>query len=189
MNGVVGRAFVQALSIKDAATLRGLLDNETDSRLAPGPVARSMDGVSAVRVEHQHLFAVPVVTGFGYITEVANWPAYWPGIVRVEPGGRWAEPGDETNVVLKLLGREAKLRLRRFGQDRLVEYDSSQAGLPDARHERHFAADGRGFRYRLVVEFQPRRGLVGICDRVLVRRGIDRALLRTIANLERELPL
>ena len=144
-----------------------------------------MDGVSGVRVEHQHLFAVPVVTGFGYITEVANWPVYWPGIVRVEPGGRWAEPGDETNVVLKLLGREAKLRLRRFEQDRLVEYDSSQAGLPDARHERRFAADGRGFRYRLVVEFQPRRGLVGICDRVLLRRGIDRALLRTIANLER----
>ena len=37
MNGVVGRASAQALSIKDAATLRGLLDNETDSRLAPGP--------------------------------------------------------------------------------------------------------------------------------------------------------
>jgi hypothetical protein len=28
----------------------------------------------------------------------------------------------------------------------------------------------------------------GLYDRVLVRRGIDRALQRTIANLERELP-
>ena len=143
-----------------------------------------------MRVEREHRFTVPVATGFGYITDVANWPAYWPGIVRVEPGGRWAEPGDQTHLVIKLLGREVtlRLRLRRYEKDRLVEYDSSQAGLPDARHERYFAADGSGFRYRLVVEYQPRSGLAGIYDRLLLRRGIDRMLRRTIANLKRELP-
>jgi len=60
--------------------------------------------------------------------------------------------------------------------------------LPDARHERHFDPDGEGFRYRLVVEYEPRGGLKGLYDRVLVRRGIDGALQRTIANLERTLP-
>jgi hypothetical protein len=39
-----------------------------------------------------------------------------------------------------------------------------------------------------VVEYEPRGGLKGLYDRVLVRRGIDGALRRTIANLERTLP-
>lgn len=38
--------------------------------------------------------------------------------------------------------------------------------------------------YRLVVEYEPRGGLRGLYDRVLVRRGIERALKQTIRNLE-----
>ena len=92
--------------------------------------------------------------------------------------------------MIELLRRPVELRmtLRRFEPRRLVEYDSTQAGLPDARHERHFEDDGSGFRYRLVVEYEPRPGLKGLYDRVLVRRGVDGALRRTIANLEQALP-
>jgi hypothetical protein len=61
-------------------------------------------------------------------------------------------------------------------------------GLPDARHERHFAPTDGGFRYRLVVEYAPRPGVKGLYDRLLVRRGVDRALRRTIENLERAFP-
>jgi hypothetical protein len=143
-----------------------------------------------MRVEREHRFDVPLAAGFEYVTDIANWPSYWPGIVRVEPGSRWAAPGDEARIVVELLGRQVELRmaLRRFEPNRLVEYDSAQDGLPDARHERHFDPDGEGFRYRLVVEYEPRGGLKGLYDRVLVRRGIDGALRRTIANLERMLP-
>jgi hypothetical protein len=143
-----------------------------------------------MRVEREHRFDVPLAAGFEYVTDIANWPSYWPGIVRVEPGSRWAAPGDEARIVVELLGRQVELRmaLRRFEPNRLVEYDSAQDGLPDARHERHFDPDGEGFRYRLVVEYEPRGGLKGLYDRVLVRRGIDGALQRTIANLERTLP-
>jgi hypothetical protein len=143
-----------------------------------------------MRVEREHRFDVPLAAGFEYVTDIANWPSYWPGIVRVEPGSRWAAPGDEARIVVELLGRQVELRmaLRRFEPNRLVEYDSAQDGLPDARHERHFDPDGEGFRYRLVVEYEPRGGLTGLYDRVLVRRGIDGALRRTIANLERTLP-
>jgi hypothetical protein len=143
-----------------------------------------------MRVEREHRFDVPLAAGFEYVTDIANWPSYWPGIVRVEPGSRWAAPGDEAGIVVELLGRQVELRmaLRRFEPNRLVEYDSAQDGLPDARHERHFDPDGEGFRYRLVVEYEPRGGLKGLYDRVLVRRGIDGALQRTIANLERTLP-
>ena len=143
-----------------------------------------------MRVEREHRFDVPLAAGFEYVTDIANWPSYWPGIVRVEPGSRWAASGDEARIVVELLGREVELRmaLRRFEPNRLVEYDSAQDGLPDARHERHFDPDGEGFRYRLVVEYEPRGGLKGLYDRVLVRRGIDGALQRTIANLERTLP-
>jgi hypothetical protein len=143
-----------------------------------------------MRIEREHRFDVPLAAGFEYVTNTANWPSYWPGIVRVEPGSRWAAVGDEARIVIELLGRHVELRmiLRRLEPHRLVEYDSTQDGLPDARHERHFEADGSGFRYRLVVEYEPRVGLKGLYDRVLVRRGIDRALRRTIMNLERALP-
>jgi hypothetical protein len=143
-----------------------------------------------MRVEREHQFDVPLAVGFEYVTDIANWPSYWPGIVRVQPGSTWAGPGDEARIVVELLGRQVELRmaLRRFEPNRLVEYDSAQDGLPDARHERHFDPDGEGFRYRLVVEYEPRGGLKGLYDRVLVRRGIDGALRRTIANLERTLP-
>jgi hypothetical protein len=145
--------------------------------------------MSPVRVEAEHRFAVPVARGFAYITDQANWPAYWPGLVRIEPGSRWSGPGDETRLVVKLLGREVELRmtLTALEQDRRVEYTSVQAGLPDARHERHFQGEGDAFDYRLVVEYEPRSGLRGLYDRLLVRRGVARALRATIENLEREL--
>lgn len=143
-----------------------------------------------MRIERDHLFDVPLEAGFEYVTDPANWPSYWPGIVGVEPGSRWTAAGDEARMVIELLGRKVELRmvLRRFEPYRLVEYDSTQDGLPDARHERHFEQAGSGFRYRLVVEYEPRGGLRGVYDRLLVRRGVDRALRRTIENLERALP-
>jgi uncharacterized protein YndB with AHSA1/START domain len=138
-----------------------------------------------VRVEREHLFDVTVEEGFAFITDSANWPRYWPGLVRVEPSSRWSMPGDEARVVTRLLGREVELhmRLRTFEPNRLVEYESRQRGLPDARHERHFIASHGGFRYRLVVEYEPRSGLRGLYDRVIVRRGIERVLGQTLANL------
>lgn len=142
-----------------------------------------------IRVEREHRFDVSLREGFDYITNPANWPAYWPGFVRIEPGWRWKEPGDETRLVVRLLGREVELRmtLTRLDRYRLVEYTTVQRGLPDARHERHFGGGGGGFQYRLVVEFNPRAGLRGVYDRTLVRRGVERALRSTVESLQQEL--
>ena len=139
-----------------------------------------------VRLEREHRFGVPVGTGFAFITNRGNWHRFWPGFVGIEAGSRWSAPGDESRLVTRLLGRKVELRmtLLRFEPNRLVEYRSTQRGLPDARHERHFEAAETGFRYRLVVEYEPRPGLRGVYDRVLVRRGVDRALRQTVANLE-----
>jgi hypothetical protein len=79
------------------------------------------------------------------------------------------------------------MRLTRLELDRLVEYTSVQRGLPDARHERHLSGAGGSFDYRLVVEYAPRDGLRGVYDRVLVRRGVERALRATVENLERKM--
>ena len=56
------------------------------------------------------------------------------------------------------LGRERLLTMTMtsFEPNRLVTYTSTQPGLPDASHERHFESDGAGFIYRLVVEYEPR---------------------------------
>jgi hypothetical protein len=91
--------------------------------------------------------------------------------------------------VTKLLGRERELTMTvaEFEPNRLVTYASTQPGLPDAFHERHFDPDGDGLVYRLVVEYQPRGGIAGLFDRTLLARGIRRALDRTLAALEREL--
>ena len=48
-----------------------------------------------------------------------------------------------------------------FEPNELVTYRSTQRGLPDAYHERHFDRDGAGFVYGLVVEYEPRAGLGG----------------------------
>ena len=143
-----------------------------------------------VRVEHEHRFGVPPEAGFAFITDTHNWPRYWPGFVSMRPGSRWQAPGDETRIVSKLLGREVELRmtLTRFEPNRLVAYESTQDGLPDARHERHFMPAAEGFTYRLVVEYEPRGRLRGVYDRLLVRRGIERALQQTVKNLETVLP-
>jgi uncharacterized protein YndB with AHSA1/START domain len=142
------------------------------------------------RVELTHRFAVPLRDGFDYIVDPRNWPDYWPGLIRVEPGSRWQTPGDRARVVMRLLGRsvELEMTLRTFDPYRLVEYASVQRGLPDARHERGFTEAGDGFDYRLAVTFDPRAGVRGVVDRRLVRGAVARTLQRTVGNLEECLP-
>ncbi len=140
-----------------------------------------------IRLAQERVFRTPVEQGFSKITDPANWPAYWPGLVRVQAESRWHAPGDQARVVMRLLGREVELTmsLREFIPNRLVTYESAQSGLPDARHERHFAPVDGGFLYRIVIEYEPRRGVRGLVDRTVVRRGIDRAVGQTMDNLER----
>jgi hypothetical protein len=76
------------------------------------------------------------------------------------------------------------MTLEEFEPDALVTYSSSQSGLPDAHHERHFRAVQGGFEYRLVVNYEPRPGLAGLFDRSLVRRAVTRAVSKTIRNLD-----
>jgi hypothetical protein len=140
-------------------------------------------------VEAVRRFDVPVERGFAFITDTANWSSYWPGFVRLDETSRWEEPGDTARLVTRLLGRERELvmTLRSFERNRLVTYTSRQPGLPDAQHERHFEGDGDGFRYRLVVEYEPRGGLAGLLDRTLLPRAVRRALESTITAQERAL--
>lgn len=142
------------------------------------------------RVEAAHRFDVSVERGFAFITDTANWSRFWPGYVLLHEGSSWGAEGDIARLVTRLLGRERLLtmRIERFEQNRLVTYRSTQQGLPDARHERQFESEGRGFLYRLVVEYEPRRGIAGLFDRFLLPSAIRRAFRRTFAALRRELP-
>ena len=65
---------------------------------------------------------------------------------------------------MRLLGREVELAmtLREFVPNERVVYQSVQAGLPDAHHERHFSSVEGGFTYRILVAYEPRRGLRGV---------------------------
>jgi uncharacterized protein YndB with AHSA1/START domain len=125
---------------------------------------------------------VPVRDGFDYITDPASWPEFWPGLVRVEPGSSWSEPGDVTRIVVRLVGREVpiEMTLRRVEPPGLVEYTSRQPGLPDARHERHFGEEDEVLHFRIVIELEPR----GLYDRTVVRAALARTVRRTLANLD-----
>jgi Polyketide cyclase / dehydrase and lipid transport len=142
-----------------------------------------------VRIEQRRRFAVPVERGFDYITDQSNWPEYWPGFVRLEPGSAWSEAGDRTRLVLRVLGRQTmlELTLRRHERPSVVEYDSVQTGLPDARHERRFEPVLDGFDYTVVVEYEPRGGLRGLLDRTLVRILAGRIVRQTLDNIGRAL--
>ncbi len=131
-------------------------------------------------------FAFPLREGYDYITDLERWPEYWPGLISLAPESRWSQPGDTAKLTLKLIGRPTELvmTLVRIEPYRLVEYTSVQRGLPAARHERHFAEDGEGFRYRIEVELEPRGGLRGPFDRLVVPRAVERAARQTIDNLE-----
>ena len=140
-----------------------------------------------IRIELERRLPVPVRDGFDYITDPANWPEYWPRLVRISSAGRWREPGDRASLVLHMLRREVELdmELVRFDPYRLVEYVSEQRGLPAARHWRHFAPDGDGLAYRIAVEYQPRPGWRGPLDRLVLRRAIERTVRDTMTNLDR----
>jgi uncharacterized protein YndB with AHSA1/START domain len=152
----------------------------------PDPVRMETAGM---HVEAAHHYPVPVERGFAFITDTRNWPKFWPGLVRLEEGSHWGAAGDTARLVTRLLGRERVLTMTvtAFEPNRLVRYTSTQPGLPDASHERHFEPGDGGFTYRLVVEFEPRPGFTGLFDRVLLARGIRRAFRQTFAALEDEL--
>jgi polyketide cyclase/dehydrase/lipid transport protein len=142
-----------------------------------------------LRIEVIHTFDVSVAEAFAYITDTKNGPEYWPGFIRIEESARarWSTAGDRATVVIKLLNRERALNmeLESFRKDECVTYVSRQRGLPDVRHERHFEAARDGCRYRLIVEYEPRRGFAGLFDRMLVRSSVERALRKTVENLDR----
>ena len=144
-----------------------------------------------IRVEVKHSFPVPLSKAFSYITDMDNWPAYWPDFVRIHDpaNAKWGQPGDTVTIVMNLLNRERELTmtLEEFQKDALATYNARQPGLPDTFHERIFKRIPEGFEYTLVVSYEPRQGLKGLSDRFFVRRATERALRKTIENLDRVL--
>jgi hypothetical protein len=143
---------------------------------APARTSSRRPDRGVIRVVAASRFPVPAREGFDYIADPRNW---------LDPDTRWQRPGDRARVVLRLAGRRVVLdmTLARIDPYRLVEYTSEQAGLPPARHRRHFDERDGELAYRIVVEYEPRPGWRGLVDRSLVRRATERAVRETTANL------
>jgi hypothetical protein len=141
------------------------------------------------RIEVSHILHVSPAEACAYITDIEKWPEYWPDFVRIEnpAAAKWINPGDTVTVVIKLLTceRALNMELKEFHKDARVTYVSRQRGSPDVRHERDFEAVPEGCAYRLVVEYEPRPCLAGLFDRLLVKRSVEKAMRRTVQNLDR----
>jgi uncharacterized protein YndB with AHSA1/START domain len=148
-------------------------------------------GSASMRIELTRELPTSVEDGFAYITNIRNWPHYWPGLVEVRDPEltSWSRPGDCASVVMRVLNRPVDfvMTLDELRPNDLVTYTTEAKGvLPAARHERHFrrGKDGR-LSYGLAVEYEPRHGFRGVVDRLLVPRAISSALAETADNLER----
>jgi hypothetical protein len=87
-----------------------------------------------LRIEVTHTFDVSVAEAFAYITDMKNWPEYWPDFILIDnpAAARWSNPGDKATVVIKLLNRERALNmeLTAFHKDASVTYVSGSEGYP-----------------------------------------------------------
>ena len=144
-----------------------------------------------MRIEGSRIFPVEREVGFDYVTKPANWPEFWPDLVDIPDLDRttWQKPGDTARLRMRLAGRmtELHMTLDELRRPALVRYHSTQQGVPDAAHERHFEPAAGGFDYRLVVSFEPRPGFAGLFDRTVVRYAASRALRKTLDNLSERL--
>jgi hypothetical protein len=143
------------------------------------------------RLEVTRDLPIALSEGFDYITNVENWPEYWPKLVEIpeRESVRWREPGDGAAVVIDVRGRPTELRmtLEEFVPYDRVVYRSSQEGLPEFQHERLFRDNGGRLRYTLVIAYEPRPGLKGVFDRLVLPRYVRASLVETMDNLERVL--
>jgi hypothetical protein len=141
-----------------------------------------------IQIKMSHAFPVSVHEAFSYITDLENWKEYWPGFVRIINAldVKWKESGDTVVLVIRLIGREVELhmRLTDFQQDARVCYRSHQLGLPTAQHERYWRPTVHGCEYQIVVNFEPRQGVLGIFDRFVLQQSIRNAVRQTLKNLD-----
>lgn len=141
------------------------------------------------RVEVERVLPVGRSEGFDYITDVQNWQTYWPHVVEVRNPATtsWAQRGDRATVVVESRGKPVEMSLE---LDELVPYErvmyrSVQPELPEFWHERHFGERDGQLDYMLVIEFEPRSGINGLIDRLIVARAVRQSLETTLDNLER----
>jgi hypothetical protein len=58
--------------------------------------------VLIVHIEVSHTFPVSVSEAFAYITDMKNWPKFWPDFVRIEnpSEAKWSNPSDTRDELL-----------------------------------------------------------------------------------------
>jgi hypothetical protein len=144
-----------------------------------------------MQIELTGQLPVSVDEGFSYVTDIHNWPAYWPGLLEVRDAQHtsWAKPGDTARVVVRILGRPVELLMTldelNPSESSFVYRTEARGILPTARHERRLRSSNSGCEYTLAAEYQPRRGPRGVTDRLIVPRAVRRVFADTLANLER----
>ncbi len=139
------------------------------------------------RIEVAYDFALPREELWAFITTPSNWTGYWPGVTRVEDPilDPWPTIGNRTTLHMKLVGvnRPLTMNVTRVVPGRMLGYLSRQPGLPDAEFELQLASSGAGTRYRICIEYQPRRGPARLFDRYVVSTVVRRHVRRTLHNL------
>jgi hypothetical protein len=108
-----------------------------------------------LRVEVSHILPVSVAEAFAYITDMKTWPEYWPDFIRIE---------DPATARWSNPGDKVTVAINLLNRERALNMELKE-----------FHKD----------EYEPRPGLAGLFDRLLVKRSVEKAMRRTVQNLDR----
>src|SRR5689334_12359560 len=125
-----------------------------------------------VRIDVFHTFPVSASEGFAYLLNIDNWGQFWAGFVRVE--NQTSTTFDRPGVVVRMkLGIDTiDMFVQEVQKDAFLQYKTRQRLAPVMLHERYYKDVPGGFEYRVIITYEPRKGIFGLLDRTVVKRSL-----------------
>ncbi len=137
-----------------------------------------------MRIEYGAQLPLSIEQAFDFVSNPANWPAFFDSISSAEALEGWGAPGGRARMVNRVLGREVVTDLELLEWDRPhgFRYVGHTAGRPDMDNNRAFAAVPGGTRLTGTTSVRARRGLAGLLD-VITALAVHRIYRRAMAEL------
>ena len=128
---------------------------------------------------------IPRAEVFDLLSDARNWPVFVPGVKAVDYVESWGAPGGRCRLTISLLGRRRTLdcEMTEFERPGLFRYLAREEGHPTASNDCRFVEVAGGTRVEISARREPRRGPVGLYDRLVVPWALKRMLDRQMVSI------